>query len=137
MLQLGRFTQVLPNNWKLYMENAKDSYHASILHLFFTTFELNKLSQKGAIVVDESGGHHVSYSAIDREAQKDLEYARQQIRSESEYKLADPSLLQGFDEYHDGVTLQILSVFPRSCCSKSRMRSRSGRSCRARSTRPT
>jgi anthranilate 1,2-dioxygenase large subunit len=109
---LGRFTQVLPNNWKLYMENVKDSYHASILHLFFTTFELNKLSQKGGIIVDESGGHHISYSAIDPTAQKDAEYAKQQLRSESEYKLADPSLLQGFDEYHDGVTLQILSVFP-------------------------
>ena len=68
---LGRFTQALPNNWKLYMENVKDTYHASILHLFFTTFELNRLSQKGGIIVDESGGHHVSYSAIDREAQKD------------------------------------------------------------------
>jgi anthranilate 1,2-dioxygenase large subunit len=109
---LGRFTQVLPNNWKLYMENVKDSYHASILHLFFTTFELNKLSQKGGIIVDESGGHHVSYSAIDTQAQKDAEYSKQQLRSESEYRLADPSLLQGFDEYHDGVTLQILSVFP-------------------------
>ena len=70
---LGRFTQVLPNNWKLYMENVKDSYHASILHLFFTTFELNKLSQKGGIIVDESGGHHVSYSAIDAQAQKDAD----------------------------------------------------------------
>jgi anthranilate 1,2-dioxygenase large subunit len=109
---IGRVTQVLPNNWKLYMENVKDSYHASILHLFFTTFELNKLSQKGAIIVDESGGHHVSYSAIDSEAKKDAEYANQKLRSESQYKLADPSLLQGFDEYHDGVTLQILSVFP-------------------------
>src|ERR1700733_5183973 len=109
---LGRYTQALPNNWKLYIENVKDSYHASILHLFFTTFELNKLSQKGAIIVDESGGHHVSYSAIDRGAQKDQEYSKQQLRSDSEYKLADPSLLQGFDEYHDGVTLQILSVFP-------------------------
>ena len=109
---LGRFTQVLPNNWKLYVENVKDSYHASILHLFFTTFELNRLSQKGGIIVDESGGHHVSYSAIDPNAQKDAEYAKQELRSESEYKLADPSLLQGFDEYHDGVTLQILSVFP-------------------------
>src|SRR5262249_22824446 len=96
---LARFTQVLPHNWKLYMENVKDSYHASILHLFFTTFELNRLSQKGAIIVDESGGHHVSYSAIDREAQKDSEYVRQQLRSESRYKLADPSLLQGFEEY--------------------------------------
>jgi anthranilate 1,2-dioxygenase large subunit len=109
---LGRVTQALPNNWKLYMENVKDSYHASILHLFFTTFELNRLSLKGGIIVDESGGHHVSYSAIDTAAQKDAEYSKQQIRSESEYKLADPSLLQGFDEYHDGVTLQILSVFP-------------------------
>ncbi len=109
---LGRVTQALPNNWKLYMENVKDSYHASILHLFFTTFELNRLSLKGGIIVDESGGHHVSYSAIDTAAHKDAEYSRQQLRSESEYKLADPSLLQGFDEYHDGVTLQILSVFP-------------------------
>jgi len=109
---IGRYTQVLPNNWKLYMENVKDSYHASILHLFFTTFELNRLSQKGAIIVDETGGHHVSYSAIDPEAAKSEEYAKQQLRSESEYKLADPSLLQGFDEYGDGVTLQILSVFP-------------------------
>jgi anthranilate 1,2-dioxygenase large subunit len=109
---LGRYTQVLPNNWKLYMENVKDSYHASILHLFFTTFEINRLSQKGAIIVDESGGNHVSYSQIDRTAERDAEYANQQIRSESQYRLADPSLLQGFEEFPDGITLQILSVFP-------------------------
>ncbi|GAC1331348.1 MAG: Rieske 2Fe-2S domain-containing protein [Beijerinckiaceae bacterium] len=109
---IGRYTQVLRNNWKLYMENVKDSYHASILHLFFTTFELNRLSQKGAIIVDETGGHHVSYSQIDPEAVKSEEYSKQQLRSESEYKLADASLLQGFDDYGDGVTLQILSVFP-------------------------
>src|SRR5580704_10959064 len=28
---LGRSTQVMPNNWKLYFENVKDTYHASIL----------------------------------------------------------------------------------------------------------
>ncbi len=110
---LGRFTQSLPNNWKLYMENVKDSYHASILHLFFTTFGLNRLSQRGGIIVDASGGNHVSYSAIDHSARRDSDYAKQNIRSEdASYKLADPSMLDGFDEYHDGVTLQILSVFP-------------------------
>src|SRR5947199_3287709 len=87
---LGRYTQVLPNNWKLYMENVKDSYHASILHLFFTTFELNRLSQKGAIIVDASGGHHVSYSQIDPDAGKSEEYAKQQLRSESEYRSLMP-----------------------------------------------
>jgi anthranilate 1,2-dioxygenase large subunit len=109
---LGRFEQMLPNNWKLYMENVKDSYHASILHLFFTTFEMNRLSQRGAIVVDESGGHHVSYSAIDLETRKDDAYAQQKLRAESQYSLSDPSLLQSFDEFPDGITLQILSVFP-------------------------
>lgn len=109
---IGRFTQMLPNNWKLYFENVKDSYHASILHLFFTTFELNRLSQKGEIIVSPDGGNHVSYSAIDPAAERDQHYAEQKLRSESGYQLADPSLLEGFDDYGDGVTLQILSVFP-------------------------
>jgi len=113
---LGRFTQMLPNNWKLYVENVKDSYHASILHLFFTTFGINRLSQRGGIIVDESGGHHVSYSAIDRtpeaSTEASTEYSQQKIRSESEYQLADPSMLNGFSEVGDDITLQILSVFP-------------------------
>ena len=110
---LARYTQALPNNWKLYMENVKDSYHASILHLFFTTFEINRLSQKGEIIVDHSGGNHVSYSMIDRAAAAaGGEYAQQNIRSDSEYRLRDPSLLQGFEEFPDGITLQILTVFP-------------------------
>jgi anthranilate 1,2-dioxygenase large subunit len=109
---IGRYTQALPNNWKLYVENVKDSYHASILHLFFTTFEINRLSQKGAIIVDESGGHHVSYSAIDRKATGNEEYSQQKIRSDSQYRLADPTMLQGFSEFSDDVTLQILTVFP-------------------------
>ena len=112
---IGRFTQALPNNWKLYVENVKDSYHASLLHMFFTTFRLNRLNQRGGILVSADGGHHVSWSAIDVEAQKnaDAAYSAQGIRAEHEgYRLADPSLLEGEDEFGDGVTLQILSVFP-------------------------
>ena len=92
----------------------KDSYHASLLHLFFTTFELNKLSQKGGVIVDdETGGHHVSYSMIDLAAEKDASYKEQALRSDSDrYRLKDPSVLAGFQEYDDGITLQILSVFP-------------------------
>lgn len=114
---LGRFTQMLPNNWKLYVENVKDSYHASILHLFFTTFQLNRLSQRGGIIVAPDGGHHVSYSAVDHaaEAAKQAaanDYAAQNIRSESGHHLEDTSVLAGTDEFGDGITLQILSVFP-------------------------
>lgn len=109
---LGRFTQALPNNWKLYIENVKDSYHASILHLFFTTFGLNKLNQKGGIIVSPNGAHHVSWSAINREAETGEYYKDQGIRSDAEYQLEDPSLVDSFSEVGDDITLQILSVAP-------------------------
>ena len=111
---IGLFTQALPNNWKLYFENVKDSYHASLLHLFFTTFRLNRLSQRGAVIVSESGGHHVSYSMVDApQAEAGKQYQEQGLRSDQEgYKLSDPTLLAGFKEFEDGITLQILSVFP-------------------------
>lgn len=108
---IGRFTQALPNNWKLYYENVKDTYHASLLHLFFTTFRLNRLSQEGGVIVSETGAHHVSYSKVDEDGFDG--YKDQGLRSDqSGYQLKDPSLLQGFREFDDGITLQILSVFP-------------------------
>jgi anthranilate 1,2-dioxygenase large subunit/terephthalate 1,2-dioxygenase oxygenase component alpha subunit len=110
---IGRYTQDLPNNWKLYYENVKDTYHASLLHLFFTTFKLNRLSQEGGVIVSEHGGNHVSFSKVNNA--EDFEgYREQGLRSDqsSSFQLKDPSLLQGFKEFDDGITLQILSVFP-------------------------
>jgi Phenylpropionate dioxygenase and related ring-hydroxylating dioxygenases, large terminal subunit len=110
---IGRFKQTIPNNWKLYMENVKDSYHASLLHVFFTTFNINRLSQKGGVIVSETGAHHVSYSKLSHQPQPNTEYSTEKLRSNKEgYALADPSMLDGCDEFGDGVTLQILSVFP-------------------------
>jgi anthranilate 1,2-dioxygenase large subunit len=109
---LGYNSQMLPNNWKIYVENNKDSYHASLLHAFFTTFRMNRLSQEGGIIVDDSGGHHVSYSkrATDKAS---AEYDSAALRAKREgYRLADPSIIAGRDEFGDGITLQILTVFP-------------------------
>jgi phenylpropionate dioxygenase-like ring-hydroxylating dioxygenase large terminal subunit len=111
---LGYIDQALPSNWKLYMENVKDPYHASLLHTFFTTFKLNRLSQPGGIIVSETGAHHVSYSMLDESERKATsEYDKEALRAKKEdYRLADPSILDGTDEFGDGITLQILSVFP-------------------------
>jgi phenylpropionate dioxygenase-like ring-hydroxylating dioxygenase large terminal subunit len=112
---LGYYTQTMRNNWKLYAENVRDPYHASILHLFFTTFRVNRLSQKGGIIVSEGGGHHVSYSKLDRPGENsgdDSDYDGAKLRADSEFGLKEPALLGGRDEFNDGITLQILSVFP-------------------------
>ena len=110
---MGRFTQALPNNWKLYVENVKDTYHASLLHAFFGTFRITRLTQGGGVLVSPDGGHHASYTIDRPDDRTSSAYREQGIRSEKErYRLADPSLLDAVDEFGDGIQLQILTVFP-------------------------
>ena len=108
---LGRNTQILPNNWKLYIENVKDTYHASILHLFLTTFKINKLNMPGGIFINPDGGNHYSFAKLDYEAET-AAYKEQDIRAESDFQLHDRSVVESVDEYGDGISVQILTVFP-------------------------
>ncbi len=110
---LGRFTQALPNNWKLYIENVKDTYHASLLHAFFGTFRITRLTQGGGVLVSPDGGHHASYTIDRADDRTSSAYREQGIRSEHQgYRLADPSLLDSVNEMGDDIQLQILTVFP-------------------------
>ena len=108
---LGRSTQVLPNNWKLYFENVKDNYHASILHTFLTTFRINRLSQPGGITIGASGGNAFSQAKMDYAAE-DADYKAAALRADSEFRLQDTSIIESIDEYGDSVSVQILTVFP-------------------------
>ncbi|HUN51650.1 MAG TPA: aromatic ring-hydroxylating dioxygenase subunit alpha [Candidatus Sulfotelmatobacter sp.] len=110
---MGRFVQPLPSNWKLYFENVRDTYHASLLHLFFATFRITRLTQGGGIIVSPDGAHHASYTIAAPEGANASAYREQGIRSErDDYKLADPSLLESVNEFDDPIQLQILSIFP-------------------------
>jgi phenylpropionate dioxygenase-like ring-hydroxylating dioxygenase large terminal subunit len=111
---LGTTSQILHNNWKLYFENVKDTYHASLLHTFFTTFRLSRLTNTGGVAIADSGAHHFSYTYSSKGAdQADSDAAYADIQSmHADYRLRDPGFLQSVDEIGDGITLQILSVFP-------------------------
>jgi phenylpropionate dioxygenase-like ring-hydroxylating dioxygenase large terminal subunit len=107
---IGRFTEVLPNNWKLYAENVRDTYHASLLHLFFATFKLNRLSQGGGTQINDTGSCHVSTTLAPDQA---VDRAYDGMRSvDDDFRLNDPSLLDAVDEHGDRVRQQIISVFP-------------------------
>jgi anthranilate 1,2-dioxygenase large subunit/terephthalate 1,2-dioxygenase oxygenase component alpha subunit len=110
---LGRIVQVLPNNWKLYSENVKDTYHASLLHAFLGTFRLSRFTQAGGVLVSPDGAHHAS-TTIDRpEDRTSTAYRDQGIRTEKEgYRLEDPSVFDGVAEFGDDIKLQILTIFP-------------------------
>ncbi len=107
---IGRFTEGLPNNWKLYAENVRDTYHASLLHVFFATFRINRLSQAGGVSVSETGACHVSTTLAPTE---DTDSLYQGMRSVDDgLRLSDASMLDAEDEHGDRVRQQILSVFP-------------------------
>lgn len=111
---LGTYSQTLHSNWKLYMENVKDSYHASLLHTFFTTFKLNRLSMEGGVLVDGGGGHHLSWSKRGTDSAAGTEYEKKgELRSlVDDFSLADPSLIKSWLEFDDGITHAIQSIFP-------------------------
>jgi anthranilate 1,2-dioxygenase large subunit len=110
---LGDQRQYIHGNWKLYAENTRDPYHASLLHLFHTTFGLYRSSQTGECLMDDAHRHSLLYAkastsntALEREVFKD-------VRSYDEnFKLADPSVLQGRPDFEDGITLVIMALFP-------------------------
>jgi anthranilate 1,2-dioxygenase large subunit/terephthalate 1,2-dioxygenase oxygenase component alpha subunit len=107
---IGRFTQQLPCNWKLYMENVRDTYHASLLHTFFTTFRITRLSQGGGVMVSENGVAHAS-TTLAAPAGPDDSYAG--LRADNQgFQLRDPSFLNAQPEFNDNINLQILSIFP-------------------------
>jgi phenylpropionate dioxygenase-like ring-hydroxylating dioxygenase large terminal subunit len=109
---LGSYTQVLPNNWKLYMDNVKDTYHASLLHVFFTRFRINRLTQKGGVFVSENGAHHCTYTELVEDRGNAYESGGMRSAGGETFRLEDPSVLEQVDEFGDRVSIQILSLFP-------------------------
>ena len=109
---LGTYTQVLPNNWKLYMDNVKDTYHASLLHLFFTRFRINRLTQGGGVFVSPDGAHHCTYTEMVEDRGDAYEKDGMRSAGTQNFSLENPEVLDQVDEFGDRVSIQILSLFP-------------------------
>ena len=109
---LGRYSQFMHNNWKLYVENSRDNYHPSLLHAFFSTFKLNRLSAEGGTRQDDKSWHHITFTK--RFTDKgDAAYDSGMIRAQkNDYGLKDPSLIDQWMEYPDQITNAIQSIFP-------------------------
>jgi anthranilate 1,2-dioxygenase large subunit len=112
---LGTTSQILHNNWKLYFENVRDTYHASLLHTFFTTFRVARLTSGGGVLIADGGRAHASYTRTKDETvgQEGSDKLYEGIQSQREgLHLEDTRLLQQVSEFGDDITVQILSVFP-------------------------
>jgi anthranilate 1,2-dioxygenase large subunit len=111
---LGCTRQYAYSNWKLYYENVKDPYHASLLHLFHTTFNIYRSNMQGRTIADSRNGLHALITttplADDKTAE---EYRKQAIATYQEnVKLADPSLLKVRTEFEEQTSNNIHTLFP-------------------------
>ncbi|MGH9205109.1 MAG: SRPBCC family protein, partial [Acidimicrobiales bacterium] len=110
---LGKCSQYMHCNWKLYVENSRDTYHPSLLHSFATIFRINRLSAQGGIEMDDAGFHHLVYMRRHTDTGKSAEYDSSGIRSTKiGYDLADPNLIEAWNEYSDELSNSIMTLFP-------------------------
>jgi anthranilate 1,2-dioxygenase large subunit len=114
IVHLGCTRQYSDSNWKLYMENIKDPYHASLLHVFFATFGIFRVGMKGRCIPDEAHGlHSAVFTAQGTEDANTTAYKSQKIRSYDErFRLEDDSILALEPEYEEVATIHIQSIFP-------------------------
>lgn len=109
---LGYYRNTLPGNWKLYHENLKDPYHATLLHAFLVTFGLLVAGNKSAMICDPSGRHGVMASAKTA-ANSVKEEDKQQMRSYQEgMRLADPRIMDFHDEFDSEWSVTMITVWP-------------------------
>lgn len=109
---LGVHSQMIHNNWKLYAENVRDSYHATLLHTFYTSFKVNRLDMDGGIILSDEKWHHISYSKRSTLQVAD-EYKDANVHSaKQDSTLAGPQLLHTWNGFEDNITHSIQTVFP-------------------------
>ena len=107
---LGMHSQIIHNNWKLYAENVRDSYHATLLHTFYTTFKVNRLDMDGGMLLSDDGRHSISYAK--RGTLQQAEEYQQVHSAQYNSALAGSQLLESWAEFEDGITHCIQTIFP-------------------------
>ncbi|MGH7905648.1 MAG: aromatic ring-hydroxylating oxygenase subunit alpha [Candidatus Binataceae bacterium] len=110
---LGFSRQFINGNWKVYVENVKDPYHGSLLHLFHATFGSYRSSQSGGMHADRFGRHsHIAAFRTDDANREVSAFTAETVGSYAQgYKLADPSLLKARPEFGN-LSTSIQFIFP-------------------------
>jgi anthranilate 1,2-dioxygenase large subunit len=110
---LGYNRQRIHANWKLYAENTRDNYHASLLHEFLVTFGLDRSTQKGGVTMDDRHRHNVTWAEADSDTDDFARQAYADARIRNDYlSLQEPDLVAFHRERDDKMNLVVTSVFP-------------------------
>ncbi len=109
---LGYYRHTLPGNWKLYHENLKDPYHATLLHTFLVTFGLLVAGNKSLMLADPTGRHGVMASAksdgksVSSDTKKEMRAYREGM------ELSEPRFMDFLDEFDSPWSVTMATIWP-------------------------
>jgi len=109
---LGHYRHSLPGNWKLYHENLKDPYHATLLHTFLVTFGLLVAGNRSLMLTDRSGRHGVMASAKS-DADKVAVDDKKEMRAYREgMTLREPRFMEFVREFDSPWSVTMATIWP-------------------------
>jgi len=110
---LGYQRQRIQGNWKLYLENQRDTYHGSLLHEFQSTFGISRATQSGGVKMDATRRHNLTYARTGTDDEKEFGalYKDNKVHANT-LRLEDPALVRNIREFDDGISLAICGLFP-------------------------
>jgi len=112
---LGYNRQRIRGNWKLYAENTRDNYHASLLHEFLVTFGLDRSTQVGGVRMDQRHRHSITWAEAGSDDDELVRQAYGGAGVRNDYlSLQEPDLVAFQPEHGDRLNIAITSVFPSS-----------------------
>lgn len=112
---LGYYRNELPCNWKMYHENLKDPYHATLLHSFLVVFGLLVAGNKSAMLVDSVHGRHgIMASAKSEEKYASVsEENKKEMRSfVDDMRLQDDRFLEFIKEFDSPWSVTMQTIWP-------------------------
>jgi anthranilate 1,2-dioxygenase large subunit len=109
---LGCTRQCIKGNWKLYLENTRDGYHASLLHAFHSTFNLVRQGQRTSMVIgDNYEVHNCGDLFYTEDSTKGAGYAGVASFKEG-LQLENPDIVENWQEFDEIITNHLQSIFP-------------------------
>jgi anthranilate 1,2-dioxygenase large subunit len=113
LISLGYQRQRVRANWKLMVENVKDSYHGALLHAFNSRFGFFRSTQRGDVRMT-SGGVHGILTTYSTQGEQVASAFDQVTTFKPSLTLEDMSVVRFTREHADDIVTSIISLFP-SC----------------------
>ncbi len=109
---LGYYRHTLPGNWKLYHENLKDPYHATLLHTFLVTFGLLVAGNRSLMLADPTGRHGVMASAKSDGAKVASDTKKEMRAYREGMTLSEPRFMNCVDEFDSPWSVTMATIWP-------------------------